>query len=147
MYNNVVIAIELSESPAKQVLEKAAETIGDDARVRVLHVVEPQYVQYSFDPTFTGSLIHSLEEAAKTSARRRVAELCEPFGIDEDDQHIVLGHAGGEIHKFAKKNHCDLIIMGTHGRRGWQLLLGSTARAVLHGTPVDVCMMRIQDEQ
>lgn len=147
MYTNVLIAIDLTDGPARRILDKAKSLVADDARITVMHVVEPQYVQYSFDPTFTGSMIRSIEDEAMASARRRIAELCAPFDIDEDDQRMVIGHTATEIHKFAVANHCDLIVMGAHGRRGWQRLLGSTANAVLHGTPVDVHLCYIPPER
>lgn len=147
MYNNLLVAVDLTEDPAHRVLEKAKSFMNGDTRLRVVHVVEPQYVQYSFDPTFTGSMMHELEDAAMAAAKRRVAELCEPFDIDEDDQYILMGHTTTEIHEFAKAKHCDLIVMGSHGHRGWQRLLGSTANAVLHGTPVDVSMCYIPPEE
>ena len=147
MYNNLLVAVDLTEDPTHRVLEKAKSFMNGDTRLCVLHVVEPQYVQYSYDPTFTGSMIRSLEAEAMVSAKRRVAELCEPFDVEEDDQYIHMGYTTTEIHDFANDNHCDLIVMGTHGRRGWQRLLGSTANAVLHDTPVDVCMCYIPPEE
>ncbi len=147
MYNNVLAAIELSESSAKLVLEAARDIAGDETHLMVLHVVEPQYVQYSFDPTFTGSLIKSIEREAMESAERRVAELCEPYGVDESAQKVVMGHAASEIREHARASGADLIVMGTHGRRGWQRLLGSTAAAVLHGAPADVFMCRVAPEE
>ena len=147
MYNNLLVAVDLAEDPTHRVLEKAKSLMTGDTRLRVVHVVEPQYAQYNFDPTFTGSMIRSLEDAAMASAERRVAELCAPFDIDEDDQYILMGSTTEtEIHEFAKTKYCDLIVMGSHGSRGWQRLLGSTANAVLHGTPVDVCMCYIPPE-
>ena len=117
--------------------------LGDETRFNVLHVVEPRYLHYSVDPTLTGSIIHSLEAEAMASTKSRVAELCAPFGIDEEDQHVVMGHTATEIHKFVTANRCDLILIGTHGRRGMQRLLGSTANAVVHGVPVDVYLCYI----
>ena len=40
--------------------------------------------------------------------------------------------------------HADLIVLGTHGRHGLGLLLGSTASGVLHGCPCDVLTVRIK---
>jgi len=37
----------------------------------------------------------------------------------------------------------DLIIVGSHGRHGWRLVLGSTANAVLHGARCDVLAARV----
>ncbi len=146
MYNNVLAAIDLTEGPARKVLENLKSVADEDARLRVLHVVEPQYVQYSFDPTFTGSMIRSLEAEAIASAERRVYELAEPFGIDESDLHVVMGRSAAEIRDFARSHQCDVIVMGTHGRHGWQRLLGSTANSVLHDTPVDVYMCNVNEE-
>ena len=43
----------------------------------------------------------------------------------------------------AKEHGADLIVVGSHGRHGLALLLGSTANAVLHGAPCDVLAVRI----
>ena len=143
VYKKVLAAIELDETSAHRVLDTAWKIVGSEAEVLALHVVEPQYVQYSFDPTFTGSLVKSLEREAMESAGRRVADLCAGYKVDEDHQVVVLGHAASEIRDYARHNGIDLIVMGTHGRRGWQRLLGSTAAAVLHGAPADVFMCRV----
>jgi universal stress protein A len=147
VYNNILVAIDLSEDPARRTLAGAqafAEKSGKArAKLSVVHVVEPQYVQYSFDPTFTGSLTRSLEHDALEGATNRVAELCEPFGIPRDAQHVMLGRASDQIHDMAKTQNADLIVIGSHGHHGWRVLLGSTANAVLHGAPVDVIVVRI----
>ncbi len=44
-----------------------------------------------------------------------------------------------------RKAQVDLIVLGSHGREGIQLLLGSTANAVLHGAPCDVLAVRVTD--
>ena len=143
MHKNVLVAIDLTEKTAHLALEGARTFVGKETPLSVLHVVESQYVQYSFDPTFTGSMARSLETQAISSAENRVAELCAPYEIGADSQHVILGHTSTEIHKFAEEHGCDLIVMGSHGWRGWQRLLGSTANAVLHGTPVDVFICHI----
>jgi universal stress protein A len=45
---------------------------------------------------------------------------------------------------MAEELGVDLIVMGTHGRHGLGLLLGSTATGVLHGCPCDVLTVRIK---
>ena len=39
----------------------------------------------------------------------------------------------------------DLIVLGTHGQKGVQLLLGATANSVLHGSCCDVLAVRVFD--
>lgn len=151
MYDNILVAIDLAEEPARHVLSAAQAFAqasgGPAAKLGVVHVVEPQYVQYSFDPTFTGSLTRSLEQDALDGAANRVAELCEPFGISRDAQHVLMGRPADQIHELARTTNVDVIVIGSHGHHGWRVLLGSTANAVLHGAPVDVVTIRIQQKQ
>lgn len=148
LYKKAVVAIELAAEPARQVLERACAFARDSLRglgaLRILHVVEPQYVQYSFDPTFTGALTRAMEDEAIAAARLRVAELCAPFGIPESQQTVVMGRAADRIHETATGEGADLVIIGSHGREGLRALLGSTATAALHNAPVDVMTIRIR---
>ena len=56
--------------------------------------------------------------------------------------HTLHGHPAHEIHHFVKEYNHDLIIAGSHGRHGLDLLLGSTACGLLHGNKTDVLTMR-----
>jgi universal stress protein A len=44
---------------------------------------------------------------------------------------------------MANEKNIDLIVIGTHGRSGIKLLLGSTANSVLHGVKQDVLAVRV----
>lgn len=147
MYKKVLAAIDLVIAPAELVLEHARRATDEGGTLLVTHIVEPQYVQYSFDPTFTGSLTRSLEQEAIETARKRVAEICAPHGISIDQQLIVLGRAADMIQKLATENSVDAIVIGSHSQHGWRRLLGSTANAVLHGSPVDVVVARLPGKQ
>ncbi|MCS6303092.1 MAG: universal stress protein [Nitrospira sp.] len=49
---------------------------------------------------------------------------------------ICGGVPAGSILDCAREQECDLIVMGTHGRRGWsRLRLGSVAEAVIRQAP------------
>lgn len=142
VYRKVLVAIDLTTQPAEFVLERARALVGD-AELSAVHVVEPQYVQYSFDPTFKGTMSRSLEQGALDTAARRLAELAEPHGIDADHRFVALGRAADRIHELAEEHGFDLIVIGSHGQEGLRRLLGSTANAVLHGAPTDVATIRI----
>ena len=143
MYKKVLAAIDLTEESANYVLEHARSFVSAKGALYAVHVVEPQYVQYSFDPTFTGSLTRSLENEALEVAAHRLGELCEPHGIDADHRYVRLGRAADQIHELAEQEGFDLVVTGSHGQEGLRLLLGSTANAVLHGSPVDVATIRM----
>ena len=56
---------------------------------------------------------------------------------------IQDGDAAEEILKTAEQRHCDLIVLGTHGRSGLRrLLLGSVAEAVLRKAPCPVLTIK-----
>ena len=143
MYRKVLAAIDLTEHSATFVLERARPYLAADGELYAAHVVEPQYVQYSFDPTFTGSLTRSLEQEALEIAAHRLGELCEPHGIDENHRRVMLGRTADRIHELAEQEGFDLVVIGSHGQEGLRRLLGSTANAVLHASPVDVATIRM----
>ncbi|WP_163009288.1 universal stress protein, partial [Pseudomonas viridiflava] len=60
---------------------------------------------------------------------------------------LVYGQPRQEIHQLASKRDCDLIVIGSHGRHGLALLLGSTANDVLHGAPCDVLAVRLKKSE
>ncbi len=63
--------------------------------------------------------------------------------ISKENQVVTVGRPESEIHRLAKEQGVDLVVVGSHGRRGIQLLLGSTANGVLHGSECDVLAVRI----
>lgn len=141
MYKRALVAIDRDERSSHQVLKKAAQRATE---LFVLHVLEPQEIQYSVDPTFRGRLTRQLELQAKESALHRVQSLCEESGVVVHRTDLEVGHAASTIRKAALDHQCDVIVIGSHGRRGWQRILGSTANAVIHGAPVDVLAHKIE---
>lgn len=63
----------------------------------------------------------------------------------EDCQWLEMGSPKTEIIRVATENQVDLIVVGSHGRHGLALLLGSTANGVLHHAPCDVLAVRLQN--
>ncbi len=56
---------------------------------------------------------------------------------------IVMGTATAEIARFAQQKAADMIVIGTHGRRGLaRLLMGSTAEALLRQAPCQVLVVK-----
>jgi universal stress protein A len=145
MFTTVLAGIDLAEGPAHFVLQKAQSYVAAGGKLHVLHVVEPQYVQYSFDPTFTGSLTRELENSARQAASNQLREVCSQFDIPIEQQHVMLGRAADKIHQMAESLDANVIVVGSHARHGWRRLLGSTATAVLHGAPRDVIVARLPE--
>lgn len=59
------------------------------------------------------------------------------------EHRLVAGEPAGEIVRLAEEAQCDLIVMGTHGRRGLsRLLLGSVAEEVMRHAPCPVLTVK-----
>ena len=143
-YQKILVAVDLS-SESELVLKRAQAIAGSNADLHVVYVQEPMdnvyvgIVPQSAAFSGLGDLEAQLGEELKT----KLIALGEKFEIAADHQHILHGSPAHEIHRFAKDHESQLIVIGTHGQRGLQLLLGSTANSVLHGAVCDVLSVRI----
>lgn len=142
-YNTILVAVDLSEE-AGQVASKAARiAAAQTAQLHVVHVIEPLSFAYGGDiPIDFSTIQDEIEQQAET----QLHGLCNKIGVDNAHLHIVLGRPETEIHALADQVGADLIIVGSHGRHGLALLLGSTANGVLHGAKCDVLAMRVGDK-
>jgi nucleotide-binding universal stress UspA family protein len=74
---------------------------------------------------------------AASSARKQGVE------ADTDTVETPLGPVGAAIVEYAERWPADLIVLGTHGRRGVRrLVMGSDAEYVVRTTPVPVLLVR-----
>jgi len=58
---------------------------------------------------------------------------------------VEIGNPKAEIVRVASEKDIDLIVIGTHGRHGIGLLLGSTATGVIHHAHCDVLTVRLKE--
>lgn len=139
-YKNILVGLDLSED-SPQVLDRAAQIAADsNAEVSLAHIIEPLTFAYGGDiPMDLSEVQEQLQNQAKEQLRKAGASL----NIPESRQHVILGQPATEIHRIAEDAGCDLIVIGSHGRHGLALLLGSTANGVLHGAGCDVLAVRV----
>jgi len=139
-YTKMLVAIDLTEE-APQVLKKA-KALADiqDAELILVHVVEPVGYAYGGDIPMD---LSELQDQLDKAAREQLAKYGEEYGISTGNQVVTVGRPESEVHRLVKEHEVDLVIVGSHGRKGFQLLLGSTANGVLHGTECDVLAIRI----
>ena len=106
------------------------------------HILEPLAFTYGGDIPVD---LSDVQSQLQQQATERIASLGEQLNISADDQHIILGHPAQEMHRMAKEQDIDLIVVGSHGRHGLALIFGSTSNSVLHGATCDVLAVRIED--
>lgn len=141
VYSNILLAVDLSDE-SDQLIEKT-RTIArnNDATVTVLHVIEPLSFAYGGDVPMD---LTTVQDQLNEHARTNLAAFTKKLDFPVADQMVLVGHTETEIHRIAEAKNCDLIVVGSHGRHGLALLLGSTANSVLHGAPCDVLAIRIE---
>jgi len=147
-YKNVLIAVDLTEE-SDQVLAKAMHVAeADGANLALVHVVKPiEHVYGGFGAVglagdFSAQMA-TLEQQAVSHAQQQLAKMGKDMGVSGDQQFVPVGSASREIHRIAEEEGMDLIVIGSHGRHGLGLLLGSTANGVLHGASCDVLAVRV----
>lgn len=139
-YNTVLLAIDLTDE-ADEVAAKALNlSTNHNAELHVIHVIEPLSFAYGGDIPMDFSAI---QEEIQTQAESQLAEFAAKHNINSDQCSIVLGRPETEIHNKAKELSADVVVVGSHGRHGLALLLGSTANGVLHGATCDVLAVRV----
>ncbi len=146
-YTHVLAAVDLTEE-ADQVLTEA-KRIADDhgAKLSLLTVVKPLTQVYGgLDMAAYTQATVNFEREAQTQAAEQLKELGGRFGIKAENTHAVIGGPSPQIVEVANDQGADLIVIGSHGKHGLGLLLGSTANGVLHHADCDVLTIRIKGD-
>lgn len=145
MFHHILIPTDGS-AHAKRAVEKGtalAKALG--ARVTFLTVVEPFHV-LSVAPKRLSEARSSYERLAKEEATRVLAEadkVAQKHGVAYATVQRKHEHPDEAILEAAAKGSCDLIAMGSHGRRGLVgLILGSVTAKVLANSPLPVLVYR-----
>lgn len=146
VYSKILAAVDLSAESA-EVVRKAAQVAGEGSEIHLVFVQEPMDSVYlgvvPYGPVFVG--MEEVEDKLRKELEDRMRKLGEEFDLPEQHQHMLNGNPAPEIRRFAEENDVDLVVLGTHGQKGVQLLLGSTANSVLHGVGCDVLAVRIYE--
>ena len=142
LYKHVLVAVDLIEE-CRAVADHALQLAKAlDAKLSLLHVVEPLAMAYGGDVPMDLSM---LQQQQFEQARERPDSFSGKYPeLAADQRHLAYGQPRQEIHRLAEEQGCDLIVVGSHGRHGLALLLGSTANDVLHGAPCDVLAVRLK---
>ncbi|HXH03827.1 MAG TPA: universal stress protein [Candidatus Competibacteraceae bacterium] len=141
-YRHVLLAMDYSEDCllVGQRARDIAERNG--AKLTLLHVVEEVHISAGYE--LLPLLPELPDESMMKEARQALERLAEKLGVADAERRAVSAVSTKEgIINTAKEIGADLIVVGSHGRHGLALLLGSTANAVLHAAPCDVLAVRI----
>lgn len=145
MYERILVPVDGSSTALRGLTEAVKLAQATGARLKLVHVVNELLLDASVAPSmYYEQVILDLRgggqkvlAAAEGHAREQGAavesELVETIGI----------RASEAILQAAKRWNADLIVMGTHGRRGLRrLALGSDAEMVLRQATIPVLMVK-----
>jgi len=115
-----------------------------EAKLHVVHVIHDvvRATGWYVPHASVNEMYKDLEKSAKKELDR--------FGVDElstlknIERTVLMGVPHEEVINFATKNKIDMIIMGTHGRKGLdRIIFGSTAAQVVRYAPCPVLTVRL----
>ena len=146
MYQKVLVPVDGSATSELGLQEamKLARLTG--ASVRLLHVVDVLSLAIAGAGTagVAGDMLAAVRESGRTILRRaeasvQAAQLTVDTVLHENTSGRVAEIIADEVTSWG----ADLVVLGTHGRRGvGRLILGSDAEQVLRLSPVPVLLVR-----
>lgn len=144
IYKHILIAADFSQHN-HQVIQRAQQLAQQhNAQLSICHVIEDYPItDFAYEPMIGVDL--DMRDSMLTSAKNQIAKLAQELAISNEHQWVEFGSTRHDIVRIADENQVDLIVIGSHGRHGIQLLLGATANAVLHHAHCDVLAVRLQD--
>ena len=141
-YQHILIAVDLTDECHPVVERALAIAASSNARAALVHIVEPMAMAFGGDVPMDLSM---LQQQQFDQARERLESFAGKYAeLGAEQRHLAYGQPRQEIHRLAEELACDLIVVGSHGRHGLALLLGSTANDLLHGAPCDVLAVRLK---
>jgi len=148
MYRRILLAVDGS-STSNAAIREALELARDrEVRLRVVHVIDSPYdypdVMYGHVQGDLEELRQAWQKAGQDVLDQAVAVV---RGARLEPETALLESAGRRVSaaivEEAKRWGADLIVVGTHGRRGLdRLLLGSVAEGITRTAPVSVFLVR-----
>lgn len=138
----ILCALDLSQH-STSVAEYAvsmAKAFGAEVTVVYAAPALTQYVGFHVPPSsienFVGEIVSGAEKTMEEFVGKHFA------GVKAEGK-VVNGYAAEEILKLAETDGADLIIMGTHGRKGIdRILFGSVAEKIVKSSPIPVMTVR-----
>jgi nucleotide-binding universal stress UspA family protein len=149
MYGKILVPVDGSETSTRGLNEAIRLAKIHGGQLRLVHIVNEFILDVTYSPgLYPESLIESLRSGGKAilDAAQTAAQ---SSGVKAE--RVMLESIGGVAADFilaqAKDWNADLIVMGTHGRRGLlRLALGSNADLVVRGATMPVMLIRAKPQ-
>ena len=149
MYNNILVAVDGSETANRALAEAAKLAKEQHAMMRLLHVAEELPPYMVAEMPFPLDDYKKLMRDGGKALLAKCADNIKGSGITFDTKYAAIDSFATRtcdvINEEARTWPADLIVIGTHGRRGVnRLLLGSVAETVIRTASMPVLIIRGQ---
>ncbi len=144
MYQRIMVAVDGSATSDRGLQEAINLARDQQAKLAIVHVTDIVVVFGAGQ--FPGAYIEATRELARTVVEH-ARKAAEDAGIEAEIQspEIVTSgyHVGDKIAECAREWKADLLVAGTHGRRGVsRLLIGSVAERIVRAVPCPLLLVR-----
>jgi nucleotide-binding universal stress UspA family protein len=150
MYRKILVPIDGSSTSARGLDEAIKLAKGQKATLVILHVIDEMVAMYGADmvPVYIDKIFESLRKVGKATVAKAMARV-RATGVKANA--VLVEKVGGPVADVivaqAKKQRADLIVIGTHGRRGvTRLVMGSDAEGVVRRSPVPVLLVLSREQ-
>ncbi|MCL9684928.1 universal stress protein [Legionella sp. EUR-108] len=146
MYKHIMIAVDGSDTSALAMQEAIRMTKDQKATLRIVYIVDESFVHdgeavIDYDVLWESArkdgqkILNEMEEIARQAKIKFESQLIELKAFQ--------GNIAEKINEATESQPTDLLVIGTHGRRGFnRLLLGSVAENVVRIATKPVLLIR-----
>ena len=150
MYQKILVPIDGSPTSDLGLAESIALAKALRAQLRLIHVFDQFSMMSSMGGamTFTSEVLDVMREAGEEVLQKgRATATSQGINVDTALFDDFSGPLSEIVTKDARRWGAELIVLGTHGRRGvGRALLGSDAEQILRHAPVPVLLVRAPTE-
>jgi len=144
-YRRILAAVDGSEASSRGLREALRLAKSGNAQLTLLHVVNEFYAYANLEGAGLGADVSAALRKDGERLLERLAAQAEKAGVRTKTvlREVDAGPVADVIVREARKQRADLIVLGTHGRRGVRrLVLGSDAEQVVRTSRVPVLLVR-----
>ena len=145
VYRRILVAVDGSAAANKGLREALRVAKAGKAKLCIVHVVDEYYAFASFEGMAPGQDLLPVFRAGGKRVLDKAKRAADAAGVRASTvlREMIGGPAADPIVREARKQRADLIVLGTHGRRGVRrLVLGSDAEQVVRTASVPVLLVR-----
>jgi len=141
-YQNILLAVDFSDQG--HYVGQKAKSLAQlfSAQLHIVHVLD----NIPMPDTPYGTVIALDEDAPDDllqAEKDKLIQISDQLDIAAARRWLIWGEPQQEIIRLAEQEHIDLMVVGSHGRHGLAVLMGSTAKEVLYHAQCDVLAVHL----